>query len=671
MAINSIKKLSLFIHNDVADDVSIFLQRKGVLELKSEDLKESLGSHDFSIGSYSEVGVELSSYLSKLDKAIKVLQTYEDTKGLAKFFPVKLLINEHQIINNKENIKALCLYINRELNNLEEINTEIVQTECLLADIDPWLSIEVRLDELFGTRFSRTLGGMLPNLKFNEFAQSFKDKQVVILPVKHTKKEVYFVAISFYTLIDDLREFVSRNGKLVHWEAFENTPGQILNYLNKKNRILNKKVLRIKNKIKNRLPFLNALKIEHDRIYNAWLLESKKTDILFSKRITLVIGWIQEKDIKSLKLTLEHKFPETEIVINDPQEGDQVPVAFENSKYMEPFELITDLYGRPQYSGIDPTPYLGIFFVVFFGVCLADAGYGLMMIAMAVLFIKILKNNVQIKKTLRLFLFMGISSLVMGTITGTFFGNLLTFLPPSLSFIKASLDHLVLLNPLDERGSLIFLAVSLLFGYIQICFGIVLNILEKLKQKDYEVLFLSAIPIFSIQLALLPITLFYVLGIKIFSPALMNVFVFMLFAGMALIAIHEWRRNEGIFIKIFWCIYGNYALITGNFLSDTLSYARLFALGLSGGLLGLAINEIASIFKDIPVVGIFLMIIVMIVGHLFNLGISFMGGFVHSCRLQYLEFFTKFFESGGRKFEPFKMEGKYTVLEENLLKGEL
>jgi V/A-type H+/Na+-transporting ATPase subunit I len=262
-------------------------------------------------------------------------------------------------------------------------------------------------------------------------------------------------------------------------------------------------------------------------------------------------------------------------------------------------------------------------------------------------------------------LFVGFSTLLVGLLTGTFFGNLVKFLPDSLNFVKEFLKRFVIIDTMNAKGSLMFLGFSLAFGYVQLCFGLILKIALMIRDKKYKDLILDGLSAFCMQISLLPISLYYILDFKFFPPFAMNIFLGMFLISVVLIAVKEWINNEGIMVKIFWCLYGNYSAITGTFLSDTLSYARLFALGLSGGLLGLAINEIASVFGAIPVIGIILMILVMIGGHIFNLGVSGLGSFVHSCRLQYLEFFTKFFEASGREMQPFCHENKYIEIEKN------
>ncbi|MCP4481464.1 MAG: hypothetical protein GY817_01365 [bacterium] len=657
MAISKIKKLSLFFLKEQTDAVFQFLQTKKVLELKKENLEK------FELSNYAKQSQNFSLYLSKLKKVINVLSRLDKTK---KTFMQKLsdriTIEESDFLEPR-NVQNLCYNLTKKLNLLDELDLKQIEFSENILDIKPWISIKTDVDALIASKWTRTLAAILPIAEYTDFYAKSIIKPIEIIEVSRTAKEVYFTVTVLFKELEKVKEEIAKYGKILHWEALEGSPLEIYKKLEKCRAVYSKKSQNLQRKIRKNIKYLSEFKVEYDRVFNEWLKDLEKNNTFFGKHIAVITGWIREENVDDLNHDLEEKLETIYLLTEEPDSSDEVPIAFDNAGFFEPFEIVTDLYGRPKYhGGIDPTPFLAPFFILFFGICLGDAGYGAFLIILSCIFLWLFRDNKFAKKSLKLLLFMGCSSLLIGLITGTFFGNLVKFLPESMDFLKNILAKFVLLNPLGDQGALIFLGTSLAIGYLQICFGIILKSWMFIKNRDFKGLILDGLSIFGVQLALMPITLYYVLGIKLLPANIMFGFVILLLMSMGIIAYKEWTANEGIVIKLFWCLYGNYAVITGNFLSDTLSYARLFALGLSGGLLGLAVNEISGVFRPIPFVGVVFMIIVMVIGHLFNLAISFMGAFVHTCRLQYLEFFTKFFESGGREFKPFKRENKYTIL---------
>ncbi|MCM8803773.1 MAG: hypothetical protein NC833_00770, partial [Candidatus Omnitrophica bacterium] len=326
----------------------------------------------------------------------------------------------------------------------------------------------------------------------------------------------------------------------------------------------------------------------------------------------------------------------------------------ENSKLIEPFEVVTDLYGRPIYKNIDPTGPLSIFFAISFGFCLTDAGYGILLIIISSLLMRKFRFLPNFIKFLRLLLICGISTLIIGALTGGWFGDILYKLPDNLSIIKF-LKKFVVLNPLESGDkSILFLSLALGFGYIQIIWGLILNLYTQLKRFPLKYCG-EAISLLLIQIIVGIIIVGY-LKTKI----LLKIPLYILLLCFLYFMIEKARAQKEFILKGFWAIYGTYSVIAGNILGDVLSYSRLFGLGLTTSVLALVVNQMVLMVKNIPFIGVFISIIIFILGHIGNLMINLLGSYVHSSRLQYLEFFTKFFEGGGRVFKPFKEIRIYT-----------
>jgi V/A-type H+-transporting ATPase subunit I len=208
-----------------------------------------------------------------------------------------------------------------------------------------------------------------------------------------------------------------------------------------------------------------------------------------------------------------------------------------------------------------------------------------------------------------------------------------------------------------------FLSLTLGLGIFQVATGVMIRIIKDLKERDFFRFTFLSLPTLFIQMSLL-IILLAVLGILPNSFIMASFIVFLI--ACLLVVIFQFLKNKGFLLKLFWSFFGLYNIITGNFLADTLSFSRLFALGLTTGLLAMAINEIVFIIPQILgalKIPLFISIVlgagIFLVGHLLNFLINCLSAYVHTSRLQYLEFFSKFFEGPGRTFKPFKRQYRY------------
>lgn len=373
-------------------------------------------------------------------------------------------------------------------------------------------------------------------------------------------------------------------------------------------------------------------------------------------------GWVKARDIKRLEDFIGRNIPEAYLYTEDPDLNEDVPIAFENRKFVEPFEVVTDLYGRPSYKNIDPTGHLSVFFAVSFAFCITDAGYGLILMLLALLLKKKFRLMPAFMKFLRLLFYGGAATFVMGAITGSWFGDALKRIPEGMLASKI-LNRIVVLDPLGGGNkAFIFLGWAILIGYIQILWGLILNLHNAVKlygiKRSGEAAALLAIQVLAGFLIVI-IAAGHKAGIpayfiKIPAALLALSFIFL----MVLKALEQ----KGAVMKVFWAFYGAYNVVAGNLLGDILSYSRLFGLGLTTAVLGLVVNEMVFMSTGIPYVGYIVAAVLFIAGHSGNLAINLLGGYVHTSRLQYLEFFTKFFEAGGRPFNPLRNSRKYTFI---------
>jgi V/A-type H+-transporting ATPase subunit I len=382
-------------------------------------------------------------------------------------------------------------------------------------------------------------------------------------------------------------------------------------------------------------------------------------------------GWIKHRDIELFQRGIANNFKNIALFVSDPKEDEDIPVILENKQLIQPFEFITQIYGMPKYSELDPTPFLAPFFFLYFGFCVSDVGYGIMLTLISWLALKKFKMGAQGIKFFRLFSYCGISTIVIGALTGSWFGNLFDLLAENSAVflpLKRLKDSLIVLDPLKEPTKL--LGVALCFGIIQVWSGNIVAAIGNIKNRRYMNVILDQ---GSMIIFLFGLTGLGLIFLNLLDKPWTGLFKYSVLVGTVALILTQGRFEKGVGSKLFYGIYNLYNAFSG-YLSDILSYSRLWALGLVTGVMAATINLIALQFGQIissmmPFVGkaIFLKIIVtafaiaviFVLGHAVSFLMNLLGAFVHPLRLQFVEFFSKFFKSGGSTFRPFKGEAKY------------
>lgn len=325
---------------------------------------------------------------------------------------------------------------------------------------------------------------------------------------------------------------------------------------------------------------------------------------------------------------------------SEPTEHDNPPIQLKNNKFAKLFEFIGELYSMPNYREIDLTPFFAPFFLLFFGFCLGDAGYGLLLL-IGISIYKI-KAKASIRPILSLAQWLGAATVVMGIVSGTFFGIQLmnVEVPWIMKFRSLMLDSQQLFN------------LALIIGVIQIIFGMFLKAANLIRQSGIG----AGISTIGWLVLILGEGSCYLLSAKGYDVTLL-MYIIGAIGGSMVLLFNNMRRN--VFINFGAGLWDTYNMLTG-LLGDTLSYIRLFALGISSSVLGLVFNDLAvNMSGDIPVVKQLLMLIILVFGHSINLFMAGLGSFVHPMRLTFVEFYKNAgFEGGGKKYQPFKRRVK-------------
>jgi V/A-type H+-transporting ATPase subunit I len=359
-------------------------------------------------------------------------------------------------------------------------------------------------------------------------------------------------------------------------------------------------------------------------------------------------GWLMadmrdaiEADLKNHNVTALF----TEI---EPAADEVPPVEIKNNSFLRPFEVVTRLYGMPGHKDLDPTLFLAGFFFLFFGLSLTDVGYGITLMVVASIVLTLFKVSDAVRTFMKLLLFMGLGSALLGMLFGGYLGIPAEALPSWLQAIQ-------IFDPIGNPLPVFYLALSL--GVFQVIVGMLIKIYSDYKNNDVVGGLLDQTPwlfLFTLGILFVGIITGYVTFITT------DVIVKLVYLGFALVAITAARKGEGLTGKLIAVLAALYNDTIGYF-SDILSYSRLLALGLATSALAFAVNLIAEIVSGTPVVGPILAVAILIIGHVFALVINTLGAFIHSARLQFVEFFGKFISGTGRNFSPLSRSKRHVT----------
>ena len=375
-----------------------------------------------------------------------------------------------------------------------------------------------------------------------------------------------------------------------------------------------------------------------------------------SDQCTMLEGWVPDFTVETVKKVLERFACAYEL--RDAKEGEEPPVLLQNNRFSMNFEWVIGMYAYPKYGAFDPTFWMSIFYFLLFGLMFADVGYGLILVLGSLFAVKCLDLREGMKRMIAMFGYCGVGSIAMGMLFGGWFGDLPVAIMTNLLGISANstAGHFfgsgLWFNPLDDPMT--FLILSLGVGFAHLITGMIINFVMLCKRGRTAEAVCTVLPYWVFFLGLI----LMLLGMLGTMPAfLSSAGTVVLILGALMILLLNGYGRKNVFSRIIGGFGGLYGLI--NYASDLLSYSRVLALGLVAGVIAKVINLITMVGATGPV-GLALMVVILIVGHGLNLAINVLGTFVHTSRLQYIEFFGKFYEDGGKPFEPATAADQYT-----------
>ncbi len=633
MAIAKVEKVQLIAHSSLKEELLSLLQEEGLIHMEPVDFSE------WGLGSSSEDDSHIDHFLYKLSQAIEYLSQWEERSLAARLSGRKPSIQkrerEHVLNFDYKSILDKVEKLGREKDELE---SQIKHLKKEGEGLAPLRALKIPLKRIRSTVSVEIGLGVVASSCLEELSSWAEKERLYVYAIRKEKRNSYILWA--YPVREKAQwEQTLREMNMVpfyftepvlHLAEPQDRVEDVLRKLEEEVEARQKRLAKIDREGQR----LFVHREELMRVYDVLLNERKKIQssrfLGKTERVFYLEGWICALDVPRLKTRLKSYSAYVECFVRPPLPEEDPPVILENPRAGRPFEVITKLYGLPQRNSLDPTLFLAPFFFIFVGLTVSEAGYGLLVVLLSSLFLKFGKPKGNLRLFMTLLLILGGANVIVGTLFGGWFGF--------------PIRKLMVIDPLQSPVSFLLLALAL--GFIQVWFGTLLSMISGIKNREYS----KAIFVQGGWLLLLP-------GLVLYALTKQTVCYIPIFVGIAGIVFFS-SSSRNPLARFFGGLYGLYSI--SGYLSDILSYSRLLALGLATSVIAMVVNTLSQTALGIPWVGWVFAVLIFIGGHLFNLGISFLGGFVHSMRLQFVEFFSKFFKSGGRAFKPFELESKYS-----------
>lgn len=542
-----------------------------------------------------------------------------------------------------------------ELNKIRADNAaEQVRIRTTLAQLEPWQNLDIPLNT-GDTKTTAVFIGTLPkdysDITLSEELAQQNSELMFEFEIQFTSRDMTCVVLFTPIAQKQMAENALRNiGFAKPMSPTSHTPKVKSERLRDKSALLTKQSEDAKNKI---ISYAGM----RDKICNTqdyFRIRADKYHVISeldqTKHVFVINGYIPEEDCGKLSQMCE-RIASCYIEFDDVNE-EEAPVKLKNNKFAEPAQSIVNMYSPPSHADIDPTPILAFFFYFFFGMMFSDAGYGLLMVVVIGIVLKVFKPDKNMRNNLKLFQYCGVSTIIWGLIFGSIFGDAPVSIYNAFTGASLTMKEILPWPTLDpQKDALMLMVISIAFGLVHILIGMSCKFYICWKQKDY------AAALFDTGLWMLMLVGFAVLAVgMITAPIVMYIGAGIAVASAVGLILTQGRGKKGIVGKAIGGLASLYDIT--SYISDLLSYSRLLALGLTTGVMAQVFNMLATMLGT-NIIGIIFMIVIFVVGHAVTIGLNALGSYVHTMRLQYVEMFSKFYDGGGQPFEPFTLNSKY------------
>ena len=650
MAIAKMNKVMLIAPTDKQNDLLDAIQELQSLEVTSlEQAKELFTEKSIAL---QEADAEEMNALQQKFEGIHAAITFVEKNQKQPSLIQKLktpreqfALSELQKEVQNWDTDALVEHVESIRNTLRKKDDELKELREKEALLRKWSALDFYPKDIFKHPYTKTKMGTIPQATDNAYLDGLKESELIsVHEVYHTREEIGLLVTYPRKAQQAAKEELAKAHFSIVWYAFEEAPSVEL----EKNLKAQQAVVDAKKKVLDDLQeekdLLRKLQLSAEVTYNELQKEQAKNGLVNGQHVFVLQGWLTTKAVDDVEVQLKEKLGEGEYVFLPleiaEEEYEEVPTVLENNAFLQPFENLTEMYGLPKYGELDPTPYTAPFYLVFFGMMAADLGYGALLWLGTFIMLKFFHFDKGMNRNLKFFHLLSYPVMIWGIIFGSAFGADLPFQPLSLS-----------------KDLITIMILSIIFGVIQIMVGLSLGAYSNLKKKAYVDAYTSHLG----WLAIITGIILYVLGSMVLNiswiATIGSSIAIIAAVAIVVVTVLSSENKWGGLASGLYNLYG----ISG-YVADVVSYTRLMALAVSGGSIASAFNMLVGFLPPIArfTAGIFL--IVALQG--LNIFLSFLGAYVHGLRLQFVEFFGKFYDGGGHALKPFKTYEKYVDIKQ-------
>lgn len=664
------QKLFLCAKKENRKDILESLQRLGVVEISNLENDEPTFKKIETIN--NQMIFEKNADVAQ--KALDILNNFIDEKpSMLDALNGRMTIskeNYYDFVSNKEEIMRIAYDLINLSESKAQESAEIKRLEIKRDKLLSWLSFDYSM-RFKGTKKTHAFIGSLPNEHnlediLNKLAEILPELETVSVEIVNVEPEqTHIFVLCKNEDMEQLESALKSLGFSYPSVLSRRSPKEKYQKITDKIKKLEDSIKQKEELIKSYVGARNALRFMCDY----FSMRSQKYEVIsklmYSKNLFILQGFVPKSVSSKLEDFLSSNF-DVAINFEDIEDGD-APILLKNSKFSEPVESVVESYSLPGKNEVDPTSVMSIFYYILFGLMLSDAAYGAIMAIGCFIVLRKFKNmELGLKKTLKMFFYCGISTTFWGAMFGSYFGNAIEVISQTFFGNKIILKPLWF-TPLEKP--MLMLSFSFGLGLLHLFSGLFLLMCQLIKAKKYKDVFYDVISWYLLigggVLYILSVpSMTTLLGLNFLLPSLVGeISVVCVIIGAVCILLTAGRTSKSPFKRLLKGLYGLYGL-TG-YLSDVFSYSRLFALGLATGVIAQVFNQMGAMAGG-GVIGIILFTVVFIIGHTMNIAINLLGAYVHTNRLQFVEFFSKFYEGGGKKFSPFSINTKYYKIKEDI-----